>query len=94
MKNEGDYTTWSATDLASQYKAIKGSDFFTTTAVSTKSISPINVTVQDKMLVVTGTNEPVKAYTVSGAQVNATKALKQGVYIVKVAGLTTKVVIK
>lgn len=94
MKNEGDFCSWSATDPASQYKAIKGSDFYTTTAVSTESISPINVTVQDKMLVVTGTNAPAKAYTVSGAQVNATKALKQGVYIVRVAGLTTKVVIK
>lgn len=97
MKNAGDggdFTSWSASDPASQFKAIKGSEFYITTAVSTESISPINVTVQDKMLVVTGTDAPVKAYTVSGAQVNATKALKQGVYIVKVAGLTTKVVIK
>lgn len=51
----------------------------------------ITVAVVNRMLVVTGTDAAVKAFTVTGAQVNATKALNPGIYIVKVGDKTVKV---
>lgn len=56
--------------------------------------SKIAVIAKGNMIVVTGTNAPVKAFTTSGIAVDASKALANGVYVVKVDGLTTKVVIK
>lgn len=55
--------------------------------------SGIKVFAQDKKIVVTGTDAPVKAYTVSGIAVDATKPLAAGIYIVKVANITIRVVI-
>jgi hypothetical protein len=51
----------------------------------------ISVVVKNRIIVVTGTNAPVRAFTVTGAEVDAKKALAQGIYIVKVAGKTVKV---
>lgn len=56
--------------------------------------SKIAVVAKGNMIVVTGTDAQVKAFTTSGVAVDVSKALAQGVYIVKVAGLTTKVAIK
>lgn len=66
----------------------------TTLDVKANTQSGVNVYANNKMIIVTGTNAPVKAYNISGVAVDATKALSQGIYIVKVAGTTTKVVIK
>ena len=51
----------------------------------------ISVAVKDRLIVVTGTNAPVKAFTVTGAEVDAKRALTPGIYIVKVAGKVVKV---
>lgn len=62
-----------------------------TTGVNNTGLSNINVTVVNRMFIVTGTDAAVKAYTVTGVPVNATKELTPGIYIVKVADKTMKV---
>ena len=66
----------------------------TTVDVRTAQQSNIQIYTTNRMIVVKGTDAPVKAYNISGVVVDATKALRQGVYIVKVDGTTTKVVIE
>ena len=54
-------------------------------------IDGISVVVKNRIIVVTGTDAPVKAFTVTGAEVDAKRALAQGIYIVEVAGKRVKV---
>ena len=60
----------------------------------TSESSNITVVAKGNMIEVKGTDALVKAFTTSGVEVNVANALAKGIYIVKVAGLTTKVVIK
>lgn len=59
-------------------------------AVHTATLN-FKVAVVNRKLVVTGTTAPVQAFTVTGTQVDATKALMPGIYLVRVAGQTCKV---
>lgn len=59
-------------------------------AVHTATLN-FKVAVVNRKLVVTGTTAPVQAFTVTGTQVDATKALLPGIYLVRVAGQTCKV---
>jgi hypothetical protein len=54
----------------------------------------ISVVVKNRILAVTGTDAPVKVFTVTGSEVDAKKALTPGVCIVKVDGKTIKVNIR
>lgn len=53
--------------------------------------SNVKVYVVKHMIQVTGTTEMPQVFTATGAQVNATKALNPGVYVVKISGKTVKV---
>lgn len=55
--------------------------------------SEVKVFVQDKKIVITGTDTLAKAYTVSGIQVDIAKPLAPGIYIVKVGSITARVVV-
>ena len=50
----------------------------------------ISVVAKNRIIVVTGTDAPVKAFTVTGSEVDAKKVLTPGIYIVKVNGKTVK----
>lgn len=50
----------------------------------------IRVSARNRQIVVTGTDAPVKVFTVTGVEVNAKRPLVSGMYIVKVAGKTVK----
>lgn len=56
-----------------------------------KTSNQISVKAIDRKIVVTGTDAEISAYTITGARVDATKTLSQGIYIVKVANQTFKV---
>jgi hypothetical protein len=66
----------------------------TTVDVKTAQQSNIKIYTTNRMIVVKGTDAPVNVYNISGVEVDARKALRQGVYIVKVDGTTTKVVVE
>jgi hypothetical protein len=66
----------------------------TTVDVKTAQQSNIKIYTTNRMIVVKGTDAPVNVYNISGVEVDARKALRQGVYIVKVDGITTKVVVE
>jgi hypothetical protein len=53
--------------------------------------SGINLVVKNRVIVALGTNAPVRVFTVTGAEVDAKRALIPGIYIAKVAGNTVKV---
>lgn len=56
--------------------------------------STINVTVINRMLVITGTDATAKAFSLTGTQVDATKPLTPGIYIIKLDAETFKVSVK
>jgi hypothetical protein len=53
--------------------------------------SPISIKVIDRKLVVSGTDATITVYSITGARVDASKALSQGIYIVKAANQTFKI---
>jgi hypothetical protein len=63
-------------------------------ATKTVDADGITVKVVNNKLEVTGTDAAVRAFAVTGAEVDATKALNAGIYIVKVAGKTVKVSVR
>lgn len=56
--------------------------------------SNVKVYVVNRRLVVTGITDEIKAYTVTGAQVNSTKEFSPGMYIIKVGSQTSKVLVQ
>ena len=51
----------------------------------------IRIEVKNRVITIIGTDAPFKVFTVTGVEVNAKRALTEGIYIVKVAGNTVKV---
>lgn len=80
------------TDVTAAPDVIQKLYISTTTALKLTN-SDVRFTVVNRKLMVTGTTDAIKAFTVTGAQVNATKALNPGLYIVKVGSQTTKVMV-
>ncbi len=64
---------------------------YMSTAVVDKTVSAVQVKVVNRMLVVSGSVEEVKAFSITGAGVDVQKALNPGIYIVKVGTETFKV---
>jgi hypothetical protein len=51
----------------------------------------IRIEVKNRVITIIGTDAPFKVFAVTGVEVNAKRALTEGIYIVKVAGNTVKV---
>lgn len=64
---------------------------YMSTAVVDKAVSAVQVKVVNRMLVVSGSVEDVKAFSITGAGVDVQKALNPGICIVKVGTETFKV---
>jgi hypothetical protein len=64
------------------------------TSANAADDADVTVKVVNNKLEVTGAEAAVRAFTATGAEVDATKALKAGIYIVKVAGKTVKVSVR
>lgn len=61
------------------------------TPVNETAISDISLKVVNRMLVVSGTSAQAQAYSITGSQVDTSKQLNPGIYIVKVDNQTFKV---
>ncbi len=64
------------------------------TSVEEINNEQIRVFAEDGYIRVTGSDEPVKVYTIAGAAIHASAKLSQGFYIVKVGEHTKKVFVK
>ncbi|MFV0472487.1 MAG: hypothetical protein ACK5L7_10745 [Paludibacteraceae bacterium] len=67
---------------------------FVATSTSAMDNTPITVSVVNGTLVVKGTQAKANVYTLAGTQIDATKTLNTGIYIVKVDSKTFKINVK
>lgn len=94
-KNANYFTTTGAAAATLGRNAAAWSTFklepYVSTSVVDKAVSNVQVKVVNRMLVVTGSIEDVKAFSITGAGVDVQKTLNPGIYIVKVGTETFKV---
>lgn len=94
-KNANYFTTTGAAAATLGRNAAAWSTFklepYVSTSVAGNAVSDVQVRVVNRMLVVTGSVEEVKAFSITGAGVDVQKALNPGIYIVKVGTETFKV---